>query len=120
MQSRTTSPHIIPVRDATDPLGELRDALIEQRQFRVEQINELATAGPAYAADEPHDQVLNAIKAAAIIALADIDAALDRLARGSYGRCESCRQPIPLERLEILPMAGLCTACQHAKEARRK
>src|SRR5690554_7523282 len=33
--------------------------------------------------------------------LVEIDDALGRLASGSYGRCESCGQPIPPERLEV-------------------
>lgn len=35
---------------------------------------------------------------------------------GTYGRCESCNHRIPLERLEILPMAGSCMRCARARE----
>lgn len=35
--------------------------------------------------------------------LAEVDAALERLARGSYGVCEASRQPIPAARLRAVP-----------------
>jgi DnaK suppressor protein len=40
--------------------------------------------------------------------LEEIDAALDRLAAGSYGVCETCGQPIPSGRLEARPTARTC------------
>ncbi len=50
--------------------------------------------------------------------LAAIDAAIARLHAGSYGRCESCGNPIAAERLEALPSAALCIDCQ--RSARRR
>ena len=41
----------------------------------------------------------------------EIDQALERLDDGSYGRCESCGQPIPAGRLLALPWAALCVPC---------
>ncbi|MDQ4143359.1 MAG: TraR/DksA C4-type zinc finger protein [Actinomycetota bacterium] len=43
--------------------------------------------------------------------LAEVEAALDRLARGSYGICERCGKPISPERLEIRPHARTCATC---------
>lgn len=43
--------------------------------------------------------------------LAEIDAALARVADGSYGRCLECGEPINPERLEVLPFATLCISC---------
>ncbi len=43
--------------------------------------------------------------------LAAIDAALDRLTAGTYGRCVSCGQPIAAERLEARPEAARCITC---------
>ena len=40
--------------------------------------------------------------------LADIDAALGRVAEGTYGRCEVCGRPIPAARLEARPTATRC------------
>jgi len=44
--------------------------------------------------------------------LNQVEAALQAIADGSYGRCQHCQQPIPLERLQALPTAMMCVACQ--------
>lgn len=43
--------------------------------------------------------------------LAEIDAALDRIANGSYGTCERCGEPVGDARLEALPSARWCLDC---------
>ena len=43
--------------------------------------------------------------------LAEITRAGQRLADGSYGRCERCGRPIPAERLAARPAAATCVAC---------
>lgn len=49
-------------------------------------------------------------------ALREIDAALDRIARGTYGICERCGEPIPLARLEVIPYARLCMKCLKGRQ----
>jgi RNA polymerase-binding transcription factor len=46
--------------------------------------------------------------------LEDIDAALSRIQRGTYGTCTGCGRAIPVERLELRPFAGTCVACTTA------
>jgi DnaK suppressor protein len=46
----------------------------------------------------------------------DIDAALMRIAIGSYGECCDCQEPIVTERLAAYPTARRCIACQEAHE----
>ncbi len=43
--------------------------------------------------------------------LAELDAALGRLADGTYGVCTSCGGMIPRERLRLRPAATLCVPC---------
>jgi len=43
--------------------------------------------------------------------LHEIDEALARLDRGSYGACERCGGPIGAERLAARPVARLCIRC---------
>ncbi len=43
--------------------------------------------------------------------MADVGHALERLDKGTYGWCEACGVPVPLERLEAIPGARLCVAC---------
>ncbi len=43
--------------------------------------------------------------------LRKVERALVRMEDGTYGICESCGQPIPMARLEVLPYATECVAC---------
>lgn len=43
--------------------------------------------------------------------LGKVERALARIERGQYGICESCGEPIPVARLEVLPYATTCVAC---------
>ncbi len=44
-------------------------------------------------------------------ALAEVEAAIARLEKGTYGTCERCGQPISPARLEAKPAARRCIAC---------
>jgi DnaK suppressor protein len=44
-------------------------------------------------------------------ALAEVEAAIGRLDKGTYGVCERCGQPISPARLEAKPAARRCIAC---------
>jgi RNA polymerase-binding transcription factor DksA len=44
-------------------------------------------------------------------ALADVEAAIERLTNGTYGICERCGDPISPARLEAKPAARRCIAC---------
>jgi DnaK suppressor protein len=46
--------------------------------------------------------------------LAEVDAAIERLAAGTYGICERCGEPIAEARLEARPAARTCIACASA------
>jgi RNA polymerase-binding transcription factor len=43
--------------------------------------------------------------------LAQVVRAEEKLAEGDYGRCDSCGDRIPADRLEALPWATLCVTC---------
>ena len=43
--------------------------------------------------------------------LRKVERALARIGDGTYGICESCGQPIPVARLEVLPYATECVTC---------
>ncbi|WP_083982699.1 TraR/DksA family transcriptional regulator [Actinomadura hibisca] len=45
-------------------------------------------------------------------AVADNEAALSRLAAGTYGLCADCAEPILPDRLEIMPEARRCVPCE--------
>ena len=48
--------------------------------------------------------------------LDEIESALQRIDKGTYGLCADCGKPIPRKRLEILPFARRCLACEGNKE----
>jgi RNA polymerase-binding transcription factor DksA len=48
--------------------------------------------------------------------LADVGAALRRLAAGTYGRCTDCGSGVDYERLRSCPTATRCTPCQQQHE----
>ncbi|NUO56676.1 MAG: TraR/DksA family transcriptional regulator [Hamadaea sp.] len=47
-----------------------------------------------------------------------VERALERLDEGSYGWCERCGNPIPVERLAAFPSATLCVTCKQLEERR--
>ena len=112
----------IPHPELEASLPALQELLEEQRQFRLIQLSELAADSDAVhrhvgdrgdvAADTARSEVVAALVAAARQALEDAEAALDRIRTGRYGRCQGCLAQISLERLYVVPQAGLCFECQ--------
>jgi DnaK suppressor protein len=45
-----------------------------------------------------------------------IEAALRKIEKGAFGRCESCQKTIPRLRLEVMPWARYCIQCQSRNE----
>ena len=48
-----------------------------------------------------------------------VNAALERLTNGRYGRCIKCGVDIGLARLKVAPEVALCLTCQAQAESRR-
>jgi RNA polymerase-binding transcription factor DksA len=103
-----------PHPDLVATLPVLRASLEEHRQFRLDQLAGLAvsvTLGRA-ASDVARDEISMALASAARQALANTEAALDRMDAGEYGTCLRCHAAIPLEHLRIVPQTAHCTDCQ--------
>lgn len=58
-----------------------------------------------------NDEVLVAMREDGAAQIGAIDAALDRLARGTYGDCVRCHARIDKRRLSALPYTPLCADC---------
>jgi DnaK suppressor protein len=43
--------------------------------------------------------------------LKEVDTALERMEKGTYGHCENCNEEIPVERLRAYPAATSCVKC---------
>ena len=50
------------------------------------------------------------------VTLDQIEAALRKIDKGTYGVCESCQSPIAKARLDALPFARYCIDCQNRPE----
>jgi len=48
--------------------------------------------------------------------LAEVEHALGKLEKGTYGLCDNCGLPIGTARLEALPQASLCLSCKAQEE----
>jgi RNA polymerase-binding transcription factor DksA len=90
---------------------ELADRL--QRLNRdMQRVNDpLVQDSPDQAAQRQNDEVIDQLRAATESELDRIEAALTRIAAGSYGRCERCAELIDVARLEALPESALCKSC---------
>jgi DnaK suppressor protein len=77
-----------------------------------------------YAAD-PLDQVRSGLDREIVIrqldrqarSIHEVQTALARIEDGSYGLCEQCEEEISAKRLDAIPWARLCVACQSIAEA---
>lgn len=91
-----------------------------------QQINQLKKddpfSDPSYASDnaaidtDVREQDYHAIVEAKIKQLEkrliDIDRALANIEKGTYGYCRNCKTQIPTARLELVPEAQYCVACE--------
>lgn len=63
------------------------------------------------ATEREGDEVLEGVGNSAQQEIRQIEAALERLDSGEYGVCTNCGDPIPEERLNILPYTPFCRNC---------
>jgi DnaK suppressor protein len=100
-------------------LAPIRAELDLMRRLRAEQVAALGAADPEASDAGPDRRGATSLRTAAESALADIDAALERIEVGSYGTCAECREQIPDARLHALPEIPYCAACRSAVAAPR-
>ncbi|MGB6059255.1 MAG: TraR/DksA C4-type zinc finger protein [Microthrixaceae bacterium] len=107
--------------DPRSQLAELRAATLRRAQNLKESFDGIVEAASDVATDDEHDPEGNTIawerqQIAGLLdearaALADIDAAEQRLDEGSYGICMTCGSEIAPARLEALPATPTCVSC---------
>ena len=74
---------------------------------------ESGSAALEEAADEVEEyETLLPIEYSLETKLQDINLALEKIAKGKYGKCEKCEKEISLARLKALPEARFCLKCQ--------
>lgn len=95
---------------ATDQLERLRRLLVDEYTDRQARAVEL---------QDPVDlerDLAEVLLARNYEAMEEIEAALIRIGHGAYGTCVACGAAIPFERLEVVPAADRCVACQAARD----
>jgi len=92
------------------------DLLAAEREPGDVQFDEESGEGDTLAVERERDLALSAQARAAVD---EIDAALSKIADGSYGTCEQCGKSIPKERLRAIPYAALCVQCKSMGLGRR-
>ena len=92
----------------------LRRTLITQREFRLEQLDQLDRQRGGRALSSAHREVYVSLAVGARTALQEIEAALWRVEQGTYGSCVTCGVELDLQVLEALPQTSRCLDCQRA------
>lgn len=63
------------------------------------------------AIERENDEVLEEFGSTGLKELKAIEAALDRIAAGTFGTCAKCGNPVATARLAVVPHAALCGDC---------
>jgi DnaK suppressor protein len=92
------------------------DSLAHEREPGDVQFDEESGEGGTVTVDRERDLALSA---QASLAVEEIEDALVRVTRKTYGACERCHQPIMKARLRALAYARLCVACKSGGLSRR-
>lgn len=100
----------------TEQLETLRGLLEQQRQFRLEQLEQLQAGTASDRRSEGEQEIADSLVTAARAALRDVVDALQRMDDGRYGSCRWCGSPLETERLEVLPQVSLCMDCQRTEQ----
>lgn len=92
---------------------EARKAELQSRlsSIKTDVTQEHSVDAAEQAQERENDEVVDAIGNETRHSLHDIQVALDKIADGTYGQCESCGQAIAQARLEALPEAAHCVNC---------
>lgn len=103
-----------PTSLSTEQFRRLHDLLVSQWQDRVALIIELSLR--LHDVSEPQIEAAETSRAVRDLAeahraLADTEAAIERLRRREYGHCVACAAEVPFERLEAAPETAVCPRC---------
>ncbi|TCL76103.1 TraR/DksA family transcriptional regulator [Rhizobium sp. BK251] len=91
----------------------LRQSEINSRLYKIDaDLGRTKNADSAERVTEgENDEVLEELGQVGQDELRAINAALERIAKGTFGTCVRCGQPISAERLAAVPYAPLCEDC---------
>jgi DnaK suppressor protein len=96
--------------------AETLDLLERSADYGKQRLREDAEDLVDQASDSQARDVVYALSSAEGDMIKKIDGALERIDSGEYGTCVNCGEPIQKRRLEAVPWATLCVACQELQE----
>jgi RNA polymerase-binding transcription factor DksA len=103
------------LRQADDFAAEA-EQLAREREGGDTQFDEESGEGDTVNVERERDLLLSA---SARQEVEDIEKALTRMRRGTYGVCRYAGRKLPVERLEVRPWADVCVDCKARAERRR-
>ena len=108
------------LQDRFDELhAEYEQALADNQTLRLVEMDDAAGDDSADSGTKVAEREAAALLLQTVLERRDQFArALESLDAGTYGYCESCTKPIPVERLAIFPSATTCVACKSNRERR--
>ncbi|OGR86638.1 MAG: hypothetical protein A3J74_10110 [Elusimicrobia bacterium RIFCSPHIGHO2_02_FULL_57_9] len=106
-------------------VGPIRKQLLAMRDDLMNTVRNQQVSDTSGDIGDPVDQASQSIEKELLFELSDnerttldqIEAALRKIGKGTYGVCESCQQPIAKQRLSALPFARYCIGCQSSSES---
>ena len=109
-------------------INEMRSILIQRREALIQAIDGDAsllkkfgqqTGGDVvdFASDSAFGELSSQLAEVENRELLNVEAALQKIKAGTYGKCDACNGNIPLARLQALPYAAYCIKCKRAAEA---
>lgn len=69
-----------------------------------------------FAADSASGEISSQLAEVQTRELKNVVSAIERMEKGTYGKCDACKGSIPLARLQALPYAAYCIDCKRLAE----
>lgn len=122
-----------PKKKALSPrekkMQEIRDKLVEQKEFLIAEAEQAMNALPEQtvfpdlgdqASAETDRSFMLRLRGREQKLLKKIDEAIERIDEGKYGICEICGDEIGIKRLEARPVTTMCIECKTEQEEEEK
>jgi DnaK suppressor protein len=108
-----------------------RKKLLEKRRELIREVRSSSTSSKEAGSDgiqDIGDQASSAYTKEFLLSVGDeerkilkqIEIALQKIENGNYAKCDHCKGPISVKRLEAIPFAQLCLVCKEKEEKGEK
>jgi RNA polymerase-binding protein DksA len=104
------------LQNQAEELAAEAEQLAVEREAGDTQFDEESGEGDTVNVERERDLLLSATARQVV---EEIDEALARMKKGTYGLCKYAGRKLPLERLEAIPWANVCVDCKARAERRR-